>query len=796
MEKSFTGNAASQYDSQKVRSWDWRAALLIIAIVEISSTRLVITEWVPFLYFTQTIGLMGAILGLALGVSAYSTRTILRLALGYTLILIPAQLLPAIERTDWLWQDLLSLLTRWVASLIQFIKGQPVYDQLFFTSLVTLGYWTIGLCAGYWLIRRRDFLSAILPSGLAMLIIQNFDAGQPTRLWGLGLYVFMALLLLGRMYFLENQTFWKKAHFLVSAETTANLERGVLTVAACAVFIAWSLPGWITSIKPAAQAWHDLSRPVLERLSDAVSALKSPNGSASSGGDFYSGQLDLGQQAAVGDSPVFTVDVTPNDFVPIRNYWKGRSYDLYINGHWTNTTNASQEFFPNTDEVNLEYPDGRNEMQFTFTSNFTKQGLLYAPAETVWVSRQGNIFSTVVSTGVNDVTAWFAEPILSSGNKYKVRALIADPSVEELRAAGTEYPDWVRNKYLQVPENIKPQLQKLAEEISAPYDTPYDKTQAVTSYLRKTIEYDTEITSIPPENKDPVLWVLFDIKKGFCMYYASAETLMLRSIGIPARMAVGFAEGTFDELKERYVVIQSDAHAWPEVYFPGTGWVEFEPTGNQLPLDRPETKDIVSAAETPNLNAAGFIPEATLEPVLPIPAPNFLLTEKIGGRPGPNRTSYDIKALALIGVAIAAGISFLIIRRLSVDNQLPVYLAGRYTRSGNNIPIWLSRWLRWTSLSPMERTFQAVNFSLYWLGSPQPISKTTQERADVLVKRLPSVEKETGILLQEYQMTMFTPQAGNIANARRAAFGILVKTWKIRIKEALQFLDYRYNQLR
>ncbi len=75
------------------------------------------------------------------------------------------------------------------------------------------------------------------------------------------------------------------------------------------------------------------------------------------------------------------------------------------------------------------------------------------------------------------------------------------------------------------------------------------------------------------------------------MYYASAETLMLRSIGIPARMAVGFVEGAYDEVERKYTVAYKDSHAWPEVYFPGIGWVEFEPTSNQFPIERPETKN-------------------------------------------------------------------------------------------------------------------------------------------------------------------------------------------------------------
>ena len=193
---------------------------------------------------------------------------------------------------------------------------------------------------------------------------------------------------------------------------------------------------------------------------------------------------------------------------------------------------------------------------------------------------------------MKDVTAWVATTSLLEGSQYKVRALIADPSIEELRATQTEYPAWVTDRYLQVPEDIAPQLRELALEITAPYDTVYDKVQAITSYLRKEIKYETKITDALPKNQDPVMWVLFDYKKGFCMYYASAETLMLRSIGIPARMAVGFVEGAYDELEGQYVVTYKDSHAWPEVYFPGIGWVEFEPTSNQFPIERPETKNI------------------------------------------------------------------------------------------------------------------------------------------------------------------------------------------------------------
>jgi transglutaminase-like putative cysteine protease len=788
---SAPGNADQR--SPNDRLWDWRAVVLTIMLVEISSTRLVVTAWAPFLYFTQTIGFIGVVLGLALGYSNFSRQTVIRLSAGYTLILIPAQLLNATERTEWLWRDIVGLLGRLFISLDQFVRNQPVDDQLFFVSIVTLVYWIIGLSAGYWLTRHKDFLNVVLPSGLAILTVQAFDSIESKHIWELAFFIFVSLLLLGRIYFLQNHSFWKKANFLLTDEAVNDLERGALAITVIAVFIAWSLPGWISGIKPAAQAWQDFSQPIFDKFSNAVSALDSPYTSKNTGSDFYGGELALGQEAATGDTEVFTVKVKESEFVPIRSYWKGRAYDLYLNGRWTNASNSSNSFIPTIDELTIEYPNNRHEMEYTFTNSTKKQNLLYMPAETIWVNKNADVFSTPISAEVKDVTAWIATTSLLKGSQYKVRALIAGPSAEELRATGTDYPAWVADRYLQVPEDIAPQLSELALEITAPYDTVYDKVQAVTNYLRKEIKYETKITSTPPKNQDPVLWVLFDYKKGFCMYDASAETLMLRSIGIPARMAVGFVEGAFNELEGQYVVTYKDSHAWPEVYFPGIGWVEFEPTSNQFPLERPETNDIIVNEATPDPNAAENIAPTPLAPVPLQEQPDLTVT---GNASAVHQTKLYKNMLVTALILLTLGLSIFVARRYSLNERLPVYLVNSYERRGNVPPRWLNRWVKWTNLSPVERAFQAVNLSLFWLGHPQPADVTSQKRAEVLIEHLPSAQDQMQSLLQEYHTTIYTPRTGNMAAARKAAIIILLKTWQNRVKETLQFLDTRYNQLK
>jgi transglutaminase-like putative cysteine protease len=393
------------------------------------------------------------------------------------------------------------------------------------------------------------------------------------------------------------------------------------------------------------------------------------------------------------------------------------------------------------------------------------------------------------SAGVKDVIAWVTAQSLSSGNQYKVRALIADPNVEDLRAAGTQYPRWVSEKYLEVPNEINPQLKELALQITQPYETVYDKTQAITSYLRNEITYTSKIADTLPRDKDPVLWVLFDYKKGFCMYYASAEVLMLRSIGIPARMAVGFAEGTFSEINWRYTVVYKDSHAWPEVYFPGIGWVEFEPTSNQPPVNRPEKKDTPDATPTVDPNAGNLAANSST----PVPARgrNEPPEPEIASRTF--LTKSYLNALILMLVACMAGVGIYLTRRYSIDERLPVYLIGQYEKRGNTPPSWLHRWARWANLLPIERTFQTINLCLSWLGHPQPRHVTSQGRAEVLIGLLPSAKDQILLLLQEYQTAIYTPRREDVPAARKAALTILKKTLQLRYKEALKFVNTRYN---
>jgi len=145
----------------------------------------------------------------------------------------------------------------------------------------------------------------------------------------------------------------------------------------------------------------------------------------------------------------------------------------------------------------------------------------------------------------------------------------------QLRKAPLVYPAQITDTYLELPL-IDPRIRKLAEEITAGSQNEYDKAANIERYLITRYAYTLDLTG--PRADDPLANFLFVRRAGHCEYFASALTVMLRAIGIPARYVTGFLPGEFNDLAGDYIVRQSDAHTWVEVYFPSYGWITFDPT--------------------------------------------------------------------------------------------------------------------------------------------------------------------------------------------------------------------------
>lgn len=158
---------------------------------------------------------------------------------------------------------------------------------------------------------------------------------------------------------------------------------------------------------------------------------------------------------------------------------------------------------------------------------------------------------------------------------YDVVSDVGQPDPSLVRQASTDYPPEILENYLQLPP-LDPRVPELAQRVVAGQENPYDQARALENHLRTQYGYTLELPSTPEQ--DPVARFLFERRQGHCEYFASAMTVMLRSQGTPARMISGFLTGEYNEVGENFIVRASDAHTWVEAYFPGIGWLEFDPT--------------------------------------------------------------------------------------------------------------------------------------------------------------------------------------------------------------------------
>jgi transglutaminase-like putative cysteine protease len=163
---------------------------------------------------------------------------------------------------------------------------------------------------------------------------------------------------------------------------------------------------------------------------------------------------------------------------------------------------------------------------------------------------------------------------------YDAQSVIMEPTLEARQSNSREFPEQVATIYTQLPEGIDPRIAGLARQVSGGATSVYAKASAIEGFLQSGGQYSYTLELLGPADQrgDPLAHFLFDTKRGHCEYFASAMAIMLRTQGIPARIANGFRGGEFNDISGSYIVRARDAHSWVEAYIPGFGWESFDPT--------------------------------------------------------------------------------------------------------------------------------------------------------------------------------------------------------------------------
>ena len=257
-----------------------------------------------------------------------------------------------------------------------------------------------------------------------------------------------------------------------------------------------------------------------------------------------------------------------------RYYWRSLTYDTYLGRGWSTSGTSSSTYLAGERAL---WPGSANQRVMRQSVQVVGdlgglvhvQGALVAvdqPYEVAW-RPPGEIFAAT-----------------SEARVYRADSLVPEYTEADLDSAQPGYPDWIAERYLALPESTPARVRNLAIELTATQPTVYSRALAIERYLR-TFEYTLDVDE-PPPSADIADFFLFELQKGYCDYYATAMVVLARAAGLPARMVVGYASGTYDPTAARYVVTEADAHAWVEIYFDQYGWIEFEPTAGRPEIER------------------------------------------------------------------------------------------------------------------------------------------------------------------------------------------------------------------
>jgi len=511
-----------------------------------------------------------------------------------------------------LWLPLIAQ-TVWRVQGFAIGLGADDASTTIFRLLLAALVWTTSAWLGFWLFRPTGsrLWVGVLPTGLVIAASAFFAGQQAVYVGG---FLALLLALLAVVHWRAQMRIWVQ-HGSDYPDELAFDQTVAAAVVLAATLTAAALAPPI-AIRPVEDAFWNLARPVWQPVEEAVRAAfpgvirpaRSPLAGAAPSSGLPREEL-LGSGPDLEQRHLFriAIDYQPeNGWTP---YWKETTFATYTGRGW-----ALEEAERLTV---LDMPAGRPWSGAGVHPDSSLPGI--SIRQTVeWIG-EGDWQVAVAAGEAQAVSAPYRAILRSGGDLVglefeRPQRRVAVDSREPLRDA-----DLLRivsmptknqlSNYLQIPKSLPARVSALARRITANAANPYDQAVQIETYLR-TLTYDLDVPMVPP-SADLVDAFLFDLRRGYCDYFASAFVVMARSVGLPARLAVGYASGRM-ESPGVWLVSAADAHSWPEVHFEGVGWTAFEPTPARpllVPLRQPPSSNpAVLASRSPlSLPLAGWI---------------------------------------------------------------------------------------------------------------------------------------------------------------------------------------------
>ncbi|MDA1062142.1 MAG: transglutaminase-like domain-containing protein [Chloroflexi bacterium] len=658
--------AAAPPKTPVLGTWeDWLSFALLAATQIAFALSIARADWVGEMPSLPVVAVLGLVAGSALARVPFRTLPLFVAGIGLGFAVAVGMVMQAMELSDPLgptglatrWSELWARMGDWVDALI---FGGVSSDPLPFVLLMVVIVWLLPYIAGWAVFRWQNPWLALIPAGIGILTNISYLEGQPSIEFIL--FLFAAILLFTRLQLLRTVRRWRGQQAALPQLLSLEVLHAGAWVGVGLILVAWLIPAG-NEFGAASSSWERAIQPLTDRIDRFGQVFIGIDSKRSQLIHHFDDALPLQGRVRLTQDPLFIVALPQGEVPQLRS----GVFDEYSREGWR-LTDSSRDPLPGTtiEAASFGTPETREQLRRPVVVEvLVAEGLsdrrLLSVGDPLAADRGAELLTAAAGA---DLVGLRPSERIESGDSYVTVGTISAADVEILVAAGTVYPDWVSERYLQLPDSLPQRVRDLATEVAGATDIPYVAAFQIERYLRTNYAFTLRVED-PPPRRDAVDFFLFDSRRGYFDHHASAMAVLLRSLGIPARVAVGFSidSGAFDEESQTYLLTEEDSWAWPEVYFPGLGWVEFNPTPLRATISRPGPEVFgLGADDVPALGASDDELLLT-QPGAATDDSELLLdsgTDDLAGSGG--STDYTVPLLWLLAFAAAASALYLVAR--------------------------------------------------------------------------------------------------------------------------------------